>query len=181
MNFGNAPDLTEKTPMSEDSSKVHYGKKVRVSAQLDARDYTPIGIQKRRPGATGIIVAHSDSHGLCFEVDHEDGSSGWYDPDELMEAKTVYAPLTNDPPTQNGGDDVTDCDGCINHCENDGGDPHCLAFGLDLIGQWTIGAGGPIGMRCSECRKQNAGLSTCQISERVFDVSSGSAIFMDAD
>jgi hypothetical protein len=36
-------------------------------------------------GAKGIgtIVGHSDSHGLCYEVQHDTGGTGWYEAEEL--------------------------------------------------------------------------------------------------
>ena len=34
-------------------------------------------------GAKGTIVAHHDSHGLCYDVIHADGTTACYDPDEL--------------------------------------------------------------------------------------------------
>lgn len=33
----------------------------------------------------GSIVGHSDSHGLCYEVRHDDGTRAFYDPDELFD------------------------------------------------------------------------------------------------
>jgi hypothetical protein len=48
------------------------------------KDYTEEGKKNRRWGVTGVIIAHHDSHGLCYDVKHdEDGSIGTYDPDEL--------------------------------------------------------------------------------------------------
>ena len=37
----------------------------------------------RQWGVKGKILTHHDSHGLCFEVKHEDHSIGTYDPDEI--------------------------------------------------------------------------------------------------
>ena len=34
-------------------------------------------------GACGIVSNYSNSHGLCYEVTHTNGTKGWYDPDEL--------------------------------------------------------------------------------------------------
>lgn len=61
-----------------------YGKKIRVADSLSNRDYTAAGIKARKPGAVGTICDHSDGHGLCFKVAHEEGSFGWYDPDEFV-------------------------------------------------------------------------------------------------
>lgn len=59
-----------------------YGQPVQVVGELEPRDFQ----QPRRgqPNASGVITRHSDSHGLCFEVLHKDGSTAWYDPDELI-------------------------------------------------------------------------------------------------
>ena len=48
-----------------------------------ADNYTAEGKKKRKWGVTGIIIAHHNSHGLCYDVRHDDGSVGTYDPDEL--------------------------------------------------------------------------------------------------
>lgn len=63
------------------------GKKVQVVSSLEQRDYTVEGHQQRRPGATGVVIGHSDSHGLCWQVRHDDGTVGFYDSDELEDEK----------------------------------------------------------------------------------------------
>ena len=40
-------------------------------------------ILARRSGATGRVIAVHDSHGLCYDVQHEDGTVGCYEPHEL--------------------------------------------------------------------------------------------------
>ena len=37
----------------------------------------------RKWGVKGTLVRYSNSHGLCFEVQHDDGSRGCYEPEEL--------------------------------------------------------------------------------------------------
>jgi len=39
---------------------------------------------KRQWGVRGTILRHHDSHGLCYEVLHADGTEGYYDPTELQ-------------------------------------------------------------------------------------------------
>lgn len=57
---------------------------VTINMKLEARNYTDEGREKRRPGAKGKATGKfSDSHGLCFEIEHEDGTKAWYDLDEL--------------------------------------------------------------------------------------------------
>lgn len=73
-----------------------FGIRVRTASVLERRDFGAAVI--RRPSVSGVIVAKSDSHGLCFQVRHEDGAAGWYDPDELTEVgevspRTRYARL----------------------------------------------------------------------------------------
>ncbi len=38
---------------------------------------------RRKWGVRGTIIAHHDSHGLCYVVRHEDGSEAGYDPSEI--------------------------------------------------------------------------------------------------
>lgn len=39
---------------------------------------------KRKWGVKGTILTHHDSHGLCYDIRHEDGSMGCYDPSEII-------------------------------------------------------------------------------------------------
>jgi hypothetical protein len=61
---------------------------------LDRRDYTEAAQAMRRPGASGKVLGHHDGHGLCYEVRHDDGTTGFYDPDELTgeNGRTLAAP-----------------------------------------------------------------------------------------
>ena len=42
--------------------------------------------EDRRWGVSGGVFNESDSHGLCYQVKHDDGSLGWYDPSELTKS-----------------------------------------------------------------------------------------------
>ena len=53
---------------------------VRTDPRNDA-EYMPDVL--RVWGVTGTITGYSNSHGLCFEVAHDDGTVGCYEPDEL--------------------------------------------------------------------------------------------------
>jgi hypothetical protein len=66
------------------SFRVPIGTRVKVAESLSRRDFTPEAVAERVPGARGRIVDYSDGHGLCYSVQHEDGTSGYYDPDELL-------------------------------------------------------------------------------------------------
>ena len=65
------------------AAKYTHGQRVTSIGHLTARDYTLEGQAKRRPNAKGSIVDVSDAHGLCWGVEHDDGTIAWYDTDEL--------------------------------------------------------------------------------------------------
>lgn len=46
-------------------------------------EFTSEAIASRKWGVKGIVIGHSDSHGLCYQVQHEDDTVAWYDPSEL--------------------------------------------------------------------------------------------------
>jgi len=46
-------------------------------------DWTNEGWASKRWGVKGSVLTHHDSHGLCYDVRHEDGTEGTYDPSEL--------------------------------------------------------------------------------------------------
>jgi hypothetical protein len=56
-------------------------------ANLALRDgvgqWTQEARESRRWGVRGEVIRYHDSHGLCYEVRHEDGTVGHYDPFEL--------------------------------------------------------------------------------------------------
>ncbi len=55
-----------------------------IEPNLALRDeWTDEGWAKRKWGVRGKILTHHDSHGLCYDVRHEDGTEGCYDPSEL--------------------------------------------------------------------------------------------------
>ncbi len=54
------------------------------------KEYTAEAQARRRWGISGKIINHHDSHGLCYEVEHDDRSVGVYDPAEFM-VKDVFA------------------------------------------------------------------------------------------
>lgn len=55
-----------------------------------ANDWTTFALASRRHGAKGVIVKHHDSHGLNYEVRHEDGTIGCYEPHELVAEEEEY-------------------------------------------------------------------------------------------
>jgi hypothetical protein len=62
---------------------------VRTARALEPRDFTLEGQMNRRCNTIGTVVAdwqsspEHNSHGLCYDVRHVDGSLGCYDPDEI--------------------------------------------------------------------------------------------------
>ncbi len=46
-------------------------------------EWTDEAWNERKWGAKGTVLTHHDSHGLCYEVQHEDETVGYYDPSEL--------------------------------------------------------------------------------------------------
>ncbi|MBI4032628.1 hypothetical protein HY374_02895 [Candidatus Berkelbacteria bacterium] len=47
-------------------------------------EWTDEGWASKRAGVRGTVIVHHDSHGLCYDVRHEDGTIGCYDPSELQ-------------------------------------------------------------------------------------------------
>ena len=50
-------------------------------------EWTDEGWAGRKWGVDGRVITHHDSHGLCYEVRHSDGTMGTYDPSELEVVK----------------------------------------------------------------------------------------------
>ena len=60
------------------------GTRVRTLSGKSDIHFTPEYQKARRWGVTGTIECHHDSHGLCYEVKHDDdGSIGAYEPTEF--------------------------------------------------------------------------------------------------
>ena len=45
--------------------------------------YNKESIKERKWGTMGAVLQYHDSHGLCYTVKHDDGSTACYDPDEI--------------------------------------------------------------------------------------------------
>ncbi len=50
-------------------------------------EWTAEGWAKRKWGVYGHVITHHDSHGLCYDVQHDDGTQACYDPSELRVVK----------------------------------------------------------------------------------------------
>lgn len=64
---------------------ISVGQKVRTTQanMMLRKDWTDEGWDSKKFGIQGIVTNYYDSHGLCYEVRHDDGSIGSYDPSEL--------------------------------------------------------------------------------------------------
>lgn len=54
-----------------------------TSANPNVTGWTAEAATSRIWGVEGNVIAHHDSHGLCYDVKHPNGSVGTYDPTEL--------------------------------------------------------------------------------------------------
>ena len=55
-----------------------------TEANLSKRvEWTDEGWEKRQWQVIGMVGLHHDSHGLCYEVTHPDGTVASYDPTEI--------------------------------------------------------------------------------------------------
>lgn len=60
------------------------GTRVRTTSKKTAdKEWMPEALVARKWGMTGTIIMHHDSHGLCYDVRHDDGTEGCYDPPEF--------------------------------------------------------------------------------------------------
>lgn len=61
------------------------GTKVRTTQANMAlrKEWTDECWASKKWGVQGTVITHHDSHGLCYDVRHEDGSQGCYDPSEF--------------------------------------------------------------------------------------------------
>ena len=66
---------------------LQHGTKVRTTKPNMAlrSEWTNQGLASKKWGVEGTVIAHHDSHGLSYDVRHEDGTIGYYDPSELDE------------------------------------------------------------------------------------------------
>lgn len=64
---------------------ISSGAKVRTTMPdlSQKKEWTKEAWAARRWGVRGTVKTHHDSHGLCYEVTHEDGTLGYYNPNEL--------------------------------------------------------------------------------------------------
>lgn len=75
--------INQTTPPSPTEESLQLGTQVLTTEDAGADDWTEEALADRKWGVKGTIIDRSDSHGLCYCVKHEDGSTAWYEPAEL--------------------------------------------------------------------------------------------------
>jgi len=79
-----------------DYPPIKNGTKVRTTSDLSLGNieagYTEETKLKRIPNKIGFVVGYHDSHGLCYDVQHEDKSVGTYEPYEVIVLPEEYKP-----------------------------------------------------------------------------------------
>lgn len=71
--------------MVAETQMIPNGTHVRTTRPNEALkgEWAPNVWNERQWGVEGVVIDHHDSHGLCYEVRHPDGSIGAYDPSEI--------------------------------------------------------------------------------------------------
>ncbi len=68
-----------------------------TEANLSKRaEWTNEGWNKRQWQVIGTVGVHHDSHGLCYEVMHPDGTVACYNPTEIEVLDTSHKPDVDD-------------------------------------------------------------------------------------
>ena len=72
--------------MTEQYPPISYGTRVKTTEPNTAlrRHWTDEGWASKKCGVEGVVIDHHDSHGLSYEVEHDDGTVGHYDPSEIQ-------------------------------------------------------------------------------------------------
>jgi len=68
---------------SADPGSDNIRRYVTVGELTTATDFSPDARRYARLGQRGVITNYSNSHGLCYQVRHDDGTAAWYEPEEL--------------------------------------------------------------------------------------------------
>ncbi len=69
--------------MAIPANQSSLGLRVQVKSALEPRDFSPDSLAHRKPAVKGKVCDWDVGHGLCFLIQHEDSTFGWYDFDEL--------------------------------------------------------------------------------------------------
>ncbi len=101
---------TEKWPPIDRGTKV----KTTTGPNTPDSEWSAEARANRRWGVEGTITGHHDSHGLCYEVEHTDGTTGCYDPSEL-EIVPPHQPLMDIPKDKTYPADAVQCGDCCGY------------------------------------------------------------------
>ena len=66
-----------------------------TSSKTPDSEWTAEARANRKWGVQGKVLTHHDSHGLCYEVRHSEGTVGAYDPSELEVVDNELVMLLN--------------------------------------------------------------------------------------
>lgn len=64
-------------------SYLQKGARIRTTKHAGSTDWSDPNRPDAKWGAEGIIIGHSDSHGLIYQVQHDCGGIAWYESAEL--------------------------------------------------------------------------------------------------
>lgn len=87
--FWTKPQVDQAYKLTTEGSVQKYppiapGTKVKTTEkQLPDTEWSEEVLANRKWGVKGVVLRHYDSHGLCYDVRHEDGTVGCYDPSEF--------------------------------------------------------------------------------------------------
>ncbi len=70
--------------MNSLGDRLPNGTRVKTTKHAGSKDWSNPNRPDAKWGVEGIIISHSDSHGLVYEVRHDCGEKGWYEPEELI-------------------------------------------------------------------------------------------------
>lgn len=78
-----------------------------VKPEREAGDWTKEALASRKWGTYGTVTTHHDSHGLTYEVQHLDGTTGHYEHEELaVVGEDVYQDMWVDWLTMRVGNGI---------------------------------------------------------------------------
>ena len=64
-------------------SRLQKGTRVKTTKHAGSTDWSDPYRADAKWGVEGIIIGHSDSHGLIYKVQHDCGGTAWYEPNEI--------------------------------------------------------------------------------------------------
>ena len=74
-----------------------------VRPEKESTDWSKDTLKERKWGVKGVLVDRSDGHGLVYQIRHNDGTTGWYEPRELKRLDATGEALPGDLDRGNDG------------------------------------------------------------------------------